>query len=95
MTLRVLLPFLVAILLTACAETHTDAQGYKWQKLNEPIPEKNWIYRFEVDATIYCANKPACVQINRKENTCTIFLPRQPPLWLVEHEEFHCEGWEH
>ena len=37
----------------------------------------------------------ACMDLSADRRTCTIWLPENPPAWLVEHERMHCQGYLH
>jgi hypothetical protein len=37
----------------------------------------------------------ACATPDFGEGVCTIYLPRDPPQWMVTHERAHCAGYDH
>jgi len=37
----------------------------------------------------------ACARRNPVENTCTIFIPKNAPDWMIAHELKHCDGYDH
>lgn len=30
-----------------------------------------------------------------EKNERTIYAPKGAPRWMIEHEQKHCEGWQH
>ena len=89
------------LFLTGCSispvskDTYTDIYGYQWYLRYKPIPQSRWIY-VEFDGLIHLPRFRcgyACGY--RKQNVCVIYLPRNAPKFVKEHEEKHCEGWEH
>ena len=72
-----------------------------WEQRFAPSP-KPWYYVHLEDVESHCKTLQgnhtngrvlACAQPTKRD--CTIYLPKDPPQWLVEHEEKHCRGWLH
>ena len=91
-------PLLLLFLLTGCA-----SMDYSWQKPREAAP-KPWFYVVVENPDAVCrpllgARSSKVGRINAcaawGEQQCTIYLPRSASLWLIEHEEKHCEGYTH
>lgn len=87
----------VSLGLMGCA-----SYDYDWNQSNPPAP-KPWAYIYALDTDLACrglgAQAAAGVRINGcaiwKPSSCIIVLPENPPHWIVEHEERHCNGWSH
>src|SRR3990167_5833841 len=87
------------LFLTGCSisPVSPDIYGYNWYFNHKPIPRENWIY-IPYDGLIHlpafrCGY--ACAIVNYKQNTCIIYYPKNTKQFVIEHEEKHCEGWEH
>ena len=88
---------ILILLLSGCA-----SHQYDWKK-TRPESVKPWIYVHVIDPDLACrgfgSQAGATVRINGcavwKPVNCVIVLPENPPKWLIEHEERHCEGWNH
>lgn len=76
--------------------------GYNWRETRAPAP-KPWKYVYVNDVDAYCKSLNVHVSgfgavqgcANYWYGGCTIYLPKNPERWVVEHEEKHCAGWEH
>ena len=87
----------ICLLLSGCA---TDQ--YQW-KQTRPPSEKPWVYIYALDTDTLCRGLGSKVSFALKiqgcsiwkERGCVIVIPENPPKWLIEHEEKHCEGWDH
>ena len=88
---------LLSLLLSGCATL-----DYRWEQTRPPSM-KPWLYVYALDADLACrglgAQAAATARINGcavwKPVNCIIVLPENPPQWLIEHEQRHCEGWTH
>ena len=92
--------FLALIFLSSCAILPgVDEQGYTWVPLtmSHVIPKENWRYYYVDDIVEYCGPKTyGCATMRYgRFSSCEIYLPKNPPEWLVKHEERHCLGWIH
>ena len=74
--------------------------AYNWRPPVQGWQPMTRVYHFEESVYEVCksyvqfgALPLACVQFKRDE--CHIWLPKDPPAWLREHEERHCDGWTH
>ena len=94
----------LAILAAVWASTgHASLFGYQWQQTRQPSL-KPWLYVTIADTDRTCREVGADPQrqlgrINAcatwKAQGCIVYLPSNAPRWIVEHEERHCEGWDH
>lgn len=73
-----------------------------WVRDIAPSP-KPWLYVEVSDAQRVCkqlgvrvaVNAPVYSCASRSMSGCVIYLPKDAPQWLIEHEEKHCAGWSH
>ena len=74
-----------------------DERGEVWYYNDTPIPKTHWrvTYHSQVELAFICQNARALACVIRKEGFCFIHFPVYPRLWLIRHEERHCEGWNH
>ena len=90
--------FWLVMLCTGCAST-----DYQWTKAR-PASVKPWFYVTVADTDRTCRDVGADPQrrlgrINACATWlpvgCIIYLPEGPHLWIIRHEERHCEGHDH
>lgn len=90
------------IIVTLALFTGCAGMEYEWVKVNEESP-RPWSYLYPADVDWACRRVGAStVGMDRilgcaipRSDGCTIYLPRNPQKWIVEHEEKHCMGWVH
>lgn len=94
-----IIAFLCAMLVTmGCA-----SMDYQWQQTRTESA-KPWFYVRVENPDALCRSLGAdshgrldrilaCAQW--KSQGCTIYLAKDAPQWIIEHEEKHCAGWTH
>lgn len=88
---------IIALLLSGCASFDLD-----WRH-TRPASVRPWLYIYALDTDLVCRGLGADAATRHRINGCArwkaqgcvIVLPENPPAWLIEHEEKHCEGWTH
>ncbi len=90
---------LVCLFIPGCAAPGFD---YAWTQAREPSL-KPWLYVVVSDpdrtcrdlgtSTLYLGRIAACA--TWKPVGGVIYLPKDAPRWMIEHEERHLEGWVH
>ena len=72
---------------------------YEWKQTHPPSL-KPWAYVYALDVDLACRSIGAKAAAGKKITGCAqwlpvgcvIYLPENPPPWIVEHEERHCLG---
>jgi hypothetical protein len=82
------------LLLPACMDIETDAQGYKWESGG---PKATPRINRDVDVFLYCGfeEKAKSCAVQRGDGICDVYLPKNPESWQEPHELRHCDGWRH
>ena len=81
---------------------HASVFGYQWVKAR-PASVKPWLYVTVQDVDRTCREAGADATGLERINGCAtwnpvgciIYTTPNAPLWIVEHEERHCQGWDH
>ena len=100
--LAALLCLLALVIPLLCLFAGCAAFERQWWQAREPSP-KPWYYVAVNDPAKVCGpilrkaegadRILACAVPTRRD--CTMYLPKDAPRWIVEHEEKHCRGWQH
>lgn len=91
----------LAFALSGCS-AHAGIFDTVWTQSRTAAP-KPWLYVEVRDPATVCKQAGARVAMNAAAHACSswstggcvIYLPKDAPRWLVEHEEKHCAGWTH
>lgn len=82
------------LLLSGCATmdiSEPDEYGFRWYKSDFKC-ESVEITEVQ-DVTLHCSKGAcACLLLNRADNTCAIYLPKNPHPALLKHELRHANG---
>jgi hypothetical protein len=81
--------YLLLLLLVSCASQETFEEGWK-------LTEAPTVYVVG-NAGAWCKETRAlgCAIRHPWNGTCTIFITRNAPDWVMPHELKHCQGWDH
>lgn len=86
------------MLIQGCAHLSTappDEQGYIWRLERVPITKDRWYYFELTELMPICRESYACSVVKQPNIFCLIYLPKNAPKWVKEHEEKHCMGYNH
>lgn len=91
---------LTAVLLAGCSFNTGYVQGWPLIPTENiavhRVPYGDMLKACEINPLAFLISFPmGCARVNLYKNRCDVYVPEDPPLWIVQHELEHCNGGDH